>query len=239
VPDHGLISGAGVSNLTVNTAQWVHDSSAVTVSGGNDTASAQTAYGSNHAASATTNGLAYAGSLWWDQYTISGGSGSGSADFLVALNGSLTASGSAAAAVGYVLFVVDTLPTYLDVDFSTLTVANISPWLSTEFAAAVPGANVLAAYASSALSGNTEVNQSFAGQVGFTYGNPFYIGAALVTASAGNAGSADFMNSADFSLQLASGDTLVAASVPEPGEWIMLLVGLGLVAWRLAARHRD
>lgn len=55
----------------------------------------------------------------------------------------------------------------------------------------------------------------------------------------------DFSNSANLinialpegaSASFASGTAYNVTAVPEPGEWMMLLAGLGLIGWR--ARHR-
>jgi hypothetical protein len=240
LPDYGLISGAGALNTST---QWTYDNTLVSVSGTGYTASAQTDYGINQATSGTTsNTLAYAGSLWWDQYTISGGSGTGTAGFTAALDGSLASSGLAGAGVGYALVISSSLPTSYSIDFSTLTATNTSTWLNTQLAAfeASTGAVVLASYVDGvALGADKLINQSFAGNFDFTYGTSFYIGAVLLTGAGGNSGTSDFFNTATFNLGLSGGDTVVmASSVPEPGEWAMLLAGLGLIGLRLKGRRQ-
>ena len=234
--DYGLLSGAGELGGTTN---WTSDNTLVSVGGPGYAASAQTDYGTNQAASATSiNTVAYAGGLWWDQYTISGGSGAGTADFSALLHGTLSASGLAASGVGYLLAISSTLPSSFNIDFSSLTLTNTSTWLNDQLAALNPGgANPLAYYANGALYSSTTVNQAFSGQINFTYDTPFYIGAALLTVAGGNTSTADFSNTATFNIALSGGDTLtIASSVPEPGEWIMLLAGLGLIGLRLKSR---
>jgi len=238
LPDYGLLSGAGELGGTTN---WTSDNTLVSVSGSGYSASAQTDYGINQAASATSsNTVAYAGGLWWDQYTISGGSGTGTADFSALLHGTLSASGLAASGVGYVLAISSTLPSSFNIDFSSLTAANTSTWLTDQLAALNPGgAFPLAYYANGALYSSTTVNQAFNGQINFTYDTPFYIGAALLTVAGGNASTADFSNTASFNITLGAGNTLtMASSVPEPGAWIMLLVGLGMLVLRMPGSRR-
>lgn len=242
LPDYGLISGAGVTTAAGTTTNWAYDTSPASVSGTGYSASAQTNYGVNQATSGTTsNVLAYAGSLWWDQYTISGGTGSGSASFSAALDGSLASSGLAGAGVGYALVISSSLPTSYNIDFSTLTALNTTTWLNTQLSAfeASTGATVLASYVDGVTSGGSKlINKAYSGNFGFTYDTSFYIGAVLLTGAGGNSGTADFFNTATFGIGLNGGDTLtMASSVPEPGEWIMLLAGLGLMGLRLRGRR--
>lgn len=240
LPDYGLISAAGALGTET---QWAYDNSLVSVSGDGYTASAQTTYGINQATSGTTsNTLAYAGSLWWDQYTITGGTGPGSASFTAQLDGELWSTLLSGAGVGYALVMSSSLPTGYNIDFSTLNATNTTTWLNTQLAAfsATTGAQVLASHVDGVTLGADKlINQDFLGQINFNYGESFYIGAMLLTGAGGNSGTSDFFNTATFNLGLTEGDTLVVASVPEPGEWAMLLAGLGLIGLRLRARRNE
>lgn len=110
------------------------------------------------------------------------------------------------------------------------------------------------------------VDVVLSGTLNFTYGEAFYlIGALAAGASEGQtfcafdigdsctpppkdgtgATTLDFSNSADLinialpqgaTASFASGATYSVTTVPEPGEWLMLLAGLGLVGWRVRSK---
>jgi hypothetical protein len=104
------------------------------------------------------------------------------------------------------------------------------------------------------------INVTLHGTLSFTYGEAFYLIGGLGMSLAGGldsfcqfnidgsctspsidgtgATTLDFSNSVDIALpagataSFASGTTYNVTAVPEPGEWLMLLAGLGLVGWR-------
>lgn len=231
--EYGLVSAAGAVGTT---PIWSYDTAPVSVGGARYAASARSDYGINQASSSTKPGAhAYAGSLWWDQYTISGGVGTGSTDFSAALAGNMSSAGSAGAAVGYVLMVSTVVPAAFELDFSSLVASNTLGWVESQIGDLSAGSTVLASYVDGVFYGPDEAfAQAYAGSFDFTYDSPFYIGALLITAAGGSAGKAGIASTAVFTLAANPDDVVtVASAVPEPGQWSLLLAGLGLVAWRV------
>jgi hypothetical protein len=101
------------------------------ISGSGYTASASTTLGSNHAyasASSTSANALSAGSFsgWYDQVTITGGSGAGTAHFTVQLTGIIDV-GAMAGRLGYTLGTSSVRPSQLTSDLSYFSI-NPSPW---------------------------------------------------------------------------------------------------------------
>jgi len=102
------------------------------ISGSGYTASASTNLGSNHAyASASTmpTNVLSAGSFsgWYDQVIITGGSGTGTANFTVQLNGTVDV-GAMAGGLGYTLGASSVHPSLLTSNTQTFNVVNTTPW---------------------------------------------------------------------------------------------------------------
>ncbi|OGU37327.1 MAG: hypothetical protein A2199_11470 [Hydrogenophilales bacterium RIFOXYA1_FULL_63_33] len=102
------------------------------ISGSGYTASASTNMGSNHAyASASTmpaNVLSAGGfSGWYDQVTITGGSGTGTANFTVQLSGTADV-GAMAGGLGYTLGVSSVHPSLLTSNTLAFNAINTTPW---------------------------------------------------------------------------------------------------------------
>ena len=102
------------------------------ISGAGYSGSASTTLGSNHAyASASTmpsNVLSASGfSGWYDQVTISGGTGTGTAHFSVQLSGTVDV-GALAGGLVYTLGSSSVHPNQLTSDLIYFTAANTSPW---------------------------------------------------------------------------------------------------------------
>ncbi|TXH74220.1 PEP-CTERM sorting domain-containing protein [Thiobacillus sp.] len=102
------------------------------ISGSGYTASASTSLGSNHTyASASTmpSNVLSAGSFsgWYDQVTITGGSGTGTANFTVQLNGTVDV-GAMAGGLGYTLGASSVHPSLLTSNTLTFNAINTTPW---------------------------------------------------------------------------------------------------------------
>lgn len=232
------------------------------ISGSSHEAHVQTDLGSNHVylkqrdAFSPSIFATTANSIWYDQITITGGVGTGTASFSVHVNGVVDV-GAYSVAAGYLL-----------------SISNQHPSEGTALSAAW---GILA-------SPNSEINHEAVllqiltpgtGQsidfildipYDFTYGEAFYVLGNMSATAADlpfllsycapdcipnsdpdgtGPTTFDFSNSAHLisivlpegaSLSSASSTTYNVSTVPEPGEWLMLLAGLGLVGWR--ARHR-
>jgi hypothetical protein len=102
------------------------------ISGSGYTASASTSLGSNHAyASASTMpaNVLGAGSFsgWYDQVTVTGGSGTGTAYFTVQLNGTVDV-GAMAGGLGYALGTSSIHPSQLVSSYSTFNISDPYSW---------------------------------------------------------------------------------------------------------------
>lgn len=107
-------------------------SASAQITGSGYTTSASTSLGSNHAyASASTmptNVFSAGGfSGWYDQVTITGGSGTGTANFTVQLNGTVDV-GAIAGGLGYTLGASSMHPSLLTSNTSTFNVITTTPW---------------------------------------------------------------------------------------------------------------
>jgi len=163
------------------------------------TASASTYLGSNHAyaqADHLSLGSIGVGSFsgWYDQVTITGGTGAGSAQFTVQLNGTIDV-GAVIGGVGYGLYASSVHPSLLT--SSALNMSTTSPW-------ALDGATPITGYTigvspyndPNQISGlfatppdllltpgaGQAVNMTLTGTLNFTYGEAFYLIGGLGTA---------------------------------------------------------
>lgn len=260
----------------------------------NYTSQAKTTLGSNHAfagASGFNNGAFGAGSFsgWYDQVTITGGTGTGTVQFSVQLNGTVT-TGTYLGAAGFGLLASSVHPSQLTSDTLDFGAQDASLWaLDSDQVSDIVFYDVVASpynnlpYPFGDNSGtgfseyvpdlvltpgaNQAVNVTLTGTLTFTYGEAFYLigalGTSIVDISALGSFESfdlsetpmvlappdgtgpttlDFFNSAHLasvvlpqgaSFSSASGTAYNVTAVPEPGEWLMLLAGLGLVGWRV------
>lgn len=198
-------------------------------------ASATSDFGSLRAYARTINppgGLEQAGAIsaWSDQFTISGGAGSGTALVSTDLSGSFATEYFSAYSYALVLSDNPLLP---DDIFSFLN-SGIPP---------VGSSLLLGTYGDNETqSGPVRVllNSSF----DFNYDSPFFLTGLLVV-GASDSGEVDFSSTAEFGITPASGGQVNALSgtaynsaqaVPEPGTWAMLLASLGLLGLWLRRR---
>lgn len=195
-----------------------------------DFASASTALGVHHAQARGNESGTYFGALsvWSDAFTATGGSGAGSANVSITIDGAF--GGSAYAMGGYALL---------------KSSETISPMdLYTYWSSGLPsGVEVVMWGADDSVSSPGPVHVVMTGTVNFEYDTPFHLTSIFGVAATG-IGSADFSNTATFGITLngpgelnpMSGNTYMAAAVPEAHEWALMLAGLGLVG--MQARRR-
>ncbi len=239
--------------------------------GGGATASAWTDYGANHASASYTAGdgtsLASLGaSLWFDQITITGGSGTGTATFHATLDGTVTAGGPDGAAA-YVLGVSTINPATLalgmasptlPLDLSSTQITPVASYLvgtsGAQSACLLQLGGTCPLFNQVVNGGTIAVNAPLSGSVTFTYGQPFYLLGVLGTgagenfsATIGSTTTLDFSHTGLLNqivlpqgaiLTDASGAPYTVAAVPEPGQWAMLLAGLGLLGMAVRRRAR-
>jgi len=194
-------------------------------------AKAQTSFGINRAAWQATGQSNPVGalSIWSDQFTITGGTGAGSALMSFGVDGVI---GSAPVFEGF-FSVLRSASAPSAADLLALAIASVFVDVSPP-----PGSTVLFYDEGGTPEGDFGPHSSgFSALVSFIYDEPFYLtgaGGGYVTMN----GAADFFSSARFGITVPAGATLVtasgttyAAAVSEPGSIASLaivLVALGL-----------
>ena len=215
-PDHGVVSVAATATMdpTTGTLTLNNVDTAVTRNGlasVNDNlggvATTSTDYGLNHAyasyANTDTNSVASAAaSLWYDQITITGGSGTGTATLKASLNGT-TDVGAPDGAAFYVLGTSAVNP--MTLTSSTISFNSVSLPLSVDTSQLTTVASYAvgtqgAATACTSQLGNTcptfnqilgtgtgqAIQANLAGNLSFTYGQSFYLVGLLTTGAGQN-----------------------------------------------------
>jgi len=303
LPTHDVFSQAGAVDSDTPPASTIAEyqetfvtGNTAAISNNGYNASASTTLGSNHAY-ASYNGsvprdFVIGGSNWFDQVTITGGTGPGTATVTVQLNGT-AAVGAAGGYFGYQLgtrtthpYTIDNsitggvflLPSPYQDPFSISPVAEHSieflpfsnPIPTSLPCGGIPSIDLTDAclgvplYDQTLGTGNHSISLTLTGTIQFTYDEAFYLIGQMGAGTGGGfasftvfgdsmpepdgtgATTLDFSNSANLvnialpegaSANFASGTAYNVTAVPEPGEWAMLLAGLGLVGWR-ARRKR-
>lgn len=193
---------------------------------------AQTAMGVHRAvAMGDGSGTRYgAVSAWSDEFTVSGGTGSGSAQVSLSISGLFGTENAESA--GYLLLKTA----------DPLTPVDLMGYL---MGAPLPaGVEVVLWSADDGIHDAGPVDTVFSGGFGFAYGTPFYL-TSVAGVMASGVGLADFSDTATFGISVAagtlataSGTAYLAAAVPEAHEWALMLVGLGLLGLQIRRRGR-
>ena len=167
-------------------------------------------------------------SYWTDQFTPTGGSGTGAAATSVTLTGTID-PGILSVAV-YALF-VSTTPLNDDEKLLAALEEVLLGGTPTD------PQSVIATTVTNF--GSTPITAT--GSYTFTYGVPFYFASVLGTFAGFDAG-VDLLNTANVGITLPNqpaiglSGTVYVAAIPEPGTWAMMLAGLALLAFVASRR---
>lgn len=192
---------------------------------------AQTDMGVHHVVAAGDGTATRYGALsaWSDAFTITGGVGNGVANVSLSIDGAL--GNSPYATAGYVL--LKTANPVLPGDLMNYYLAG----------GALPlGAETVRWGTGDSAHDAGVVKTVLTGSFNYTYDSAFYLTSVFGAVAAG-AGSANFGDTATFGISVygdigtGSGATYLAAAVPEPETWAMLLIGLGLIGLQARRRH--
>ncbi len=174
-------------------------------------------------------GQANALSLWYDKFTVTGGTGSGSAQVSATVTATIQDDFKARG----LYYLLKVTPEQL------MDIQSQSPEsLATDyFNSGIPSSMIVISARRIESNGPVNVNATIKGTLSFEYDQPFYL-ASMLMVEAQELGSISSFNSVHFGLSLtdplasydSDSNAVYAAFVPEPETYALILAGLGMVA---------